>query len=117
MIAKIIELREEIVNSLPVDYYKYLLQGLFAGDGSIELTKKKTIREINFTNCEEDIRHMMGKLLDVFNIKYKNDVNKKEIRIYGYDNFRKINQLDIFKFHPERNEKFRIGLENAKTLK
>jgi hypothetical protein len=117
MVSKLIELREEIVNGLPVDYYKYLLQGLFAGDGSIELTKKKTIKEINFTNCEENIRQMMGKLLDTFNIRYKNDVNKKEIRIYGYDNFRKINQLNIFKFHPERDEKFKIGLENAKTLK
>jgi len=109
-ISELLKLTPKIIKNIPKEQYKYLLQGLFAGDGSIELTKKKTIREINFTNTSKEMRNIVSDLLKKLNINHKIDEKKNQVRIYGYENFKKLYELDLFKYHSKRNEKFMLGM-------
>jgi hypothetical protein len=106
-----------ILSRVPRKDLKYFLQGAFAGDGYVGLTKKGTIHEINFTSKDVTSLNLVAKVLSVCGIRWHKDSKKYQIRVYGYENFVRLANMDIFHCHSARHRRFERGLrEMAQKL-
>ena len=115
IVEKLLELIPGILNNSNREQKIAFLQGCFAAEGSVELAKTGSLRDLTFTSTKREERSLVRKLL--FDLKIETHENEKwySVKIHGYNNLKKLTEIDIFKFHPIRREKMLRGFEILKT--
>jgi hypothetical protein len=99
-----------LLRFVPRTDLRFFLQGAFAGDGYVGLTRKGTVQEVNFTSKDPVTFNLVAKLLSLSGVRYHKDHGKYQIRVFGYENFLRLRQLDIFSCHMARRARFETGL-------
>lgn len=96
------------------DILKGFLRGLAAAEGSVTLTKLNSLSKIGFAYDphSEDLK-FYKKILDNLEI-IPGKVHGNELLIYGINNFKIFNKMDLFKMHEKRKKKFDLGYKNHK---
>lgn len=93
------------------------LQGAFAAEGSVEAAKSGSVRTVSYTSTRSDERGLIKNLLEKLGIVVHEYKKGFSLRIHGFENLRRLVEIEIFKYHPIRNEKLTVGfrkLENSK---
>lgn len=90
------------------------LRGLATAEGWVDLTKKKSLSRIGlaFNPHSEDLE-LYKKLLNNLNINFGKRHNNG-LPITGINNFKILYELELFKMHKKRNDKFLLGYKNHK---
>ena len=112
LINNLLDIIPGILKESSLKNIQYFLQGLFAAEGSVDLAKTSSVRTVSYCSVKDNERLLIKKLLNRFDICSTNVKERKEIRIFGFDNFKILKKLDIFKYHPERKSKLERGLKN-----
>ena len=106
-----------IINPKNINEMKILngfLRGLAAAEGSITLTKLKSLSKIGLSfDPHSDELELYKKILKNIGVKY-GGTKGNELYIYGIKNFKILNNIDLFKMHHRRREKFLLGYKNHK---
>lgn len=116
VIERLLKKVKFILNNIPDYLAIYFLRGAFAGEGSVGMVKN-TVRSISYTSIKDNERKIISKLLKKFNVISHEDKANFQIRFFGFSNLDKLNNLDIFKYHPERRRKLGVGIANLKQSK
>lgn len=111
---------------------KYFLQGLFAAEGSVNLSPQNRLDNISLGVKEEKLCKEYRKMLEFLDISPGGrvaPVSKEEAEekgwnrgtggyfvIQGTSNFRKLLNTNIWDLYPKKNIEMLIGLDNRKTL-
>jgi hypothetical protein len=94
----------------------FLLQGLYAAEGSVDLRKSGSLREIKFTSLRAEDRLLVINLLLEKEILSHENATRGEVRIFGYENFKRMREVDIFKFHSRRRNKMNLGINSFQKV-
>lgn len=90
------------------------LRGLLAAEGAIFLNKNKSVVKIGISfDPHSDELAIYKSLLTNLNISF-GKTHANELLIYSHSNFKKLYELNAFKMHDKRNQKFIRGFENHK---
>ena len=89
----------------------YFLQGLFAGEGSVCLRKNMSLANVDYTSKKPEERNIVQNLLKEIGVDSIKDDKWYRVRIYGFKNLKKLVDIDMFKYHPERKKKMLNGFE------
>jgi len=111
LIEKLLDLTPKLMHALPVQEVVPFLKGVFAAEGSVQIASSGSLREVRYTSTREDERELVKELLESLGIKVQEYKKGFDLRIHGFKNLLKLVQLDIFKYHPERNQKMKEGFE------
>jgi hypothetical protein len=114
-IENLIKLTPTIIKKLPAKEITSFLRGLFAAEGSVGLAKTGSVNEINFTSTREDERELVKFILEKLEITSHDSKKRYALRIFGFDNFKRLANIDIFEYHPERRLKFKKGFDRLKA--
>ena len=114
LVQKLLGIVPDILNASTKKGRICFLQGLFAGEGSVFLSKRKSVASVDYTSKKPEERYIVQDLLKEIGISSVNDDKYYRIRMYGYNNFRKLVDIDIFKYHPDRKNKLITGFERLK---
>lgn len=96
---------------------KGFLRGLAAAEGSVTLTKLKSLAKISMSfDPHSDELNLYKKILGNIDLKY-GGTKGNELYIYGIRNFKIMEDLDLFKMHEQRREKFILGYKNHRFSK
>jgi len=111
---------------------KYFLQGLFAAEGSVNLSPQNRLNNISLGVKEEKLCKEYRKMLELLDISpggRVEPVSKKKAQekgwsrgtggyfmIQGTPNFRKLLKAGVWELYPKKNIEMLIGLDNRKTL-
>lgn len=88
------------------------LRGLLAAEGSVYLNKHNSICKIGIAyNPRSRELNLCKKLLKNLGINF-GKTHGNELLIYAWPNFKKLYEIDAFKMHKARNEKFIMGFKN-----
>lgn len=110
----ILEILSKIKLNLARKETKYYLQGIFAGEGSIKLTKFKSIDNVNVGAGERVEQDFYANCLKTLNII--SSLEKNCVKIHNLKHFLKIYKYRLFELHPKRNRKFLNGLKKFKQI-
>jgi len=93
---------------------KGFLRGLAAAEGWVDLTKKKSLSRVGlaFNPHSKDLE-LYKRLLNNLNISFGKRHNNG-LPITGINNFKILHELELFKIHKKRNDKFLLGYKNHK---
>lgn len=87
-----------------------------AAEGGIYLNKYGSLSKISLSfDPHSDELSFYKKILGNLKITYGKD-HGNELLIYGKENFKILKELDLFKMHKKRKEKFLLGYKNHKFL-
>lgn len=117
LIRKIIGFIPVIIKNVSREHVVSFLQGAFAAEGSVGLAKSGTLREIRYTSTRNGERRFIKNLLEKLGLvvhDYKEDF---DLRIFGFDNLRKLVEIDIFRYHPIRKKKLLVGFRKLEIFK
>ena len=90
------------------------LRGLAAAEGSVSLTKKYSLSRISLSfDPHSDEINLYRKILSNIGVE-PGGKKGNELFIYGINNFKLFNNIDLFKMHNTRKEKFNKGYKNHK---
>lgn len=115
LVQQLLELVPDILDNSSKRGKICFLQGLFAGEGSVFLNKRKSVASVDYTSKKPEERYIVQDLLKEIGISSVNDDKYYRIRMYGYDNFKKLVDIDIFKYHSDRKDKLLTGFERLKS--
>lgn len=110
-IQNLLKLIPDILNRLSRIEKTYFLQGLFAGEGSVYLRSNKSLASVDYSSKKPEERNIIQNLLKEIGIDSIKDDKWYRVRIYGFKNLKKLVDIDIFKYHPERKKKMLNGFE------
>ncbi len=107
-----------IVQSPKNKYEKQILVGFIRGLAAAEacpiLTKLGALSKVAFSfNPHNDSLNFYKEMLKNIGVNYAG-AHGNELYIYGIKNFKIFNQINLFKFHKSRKEKFDFGYKNHK---
>ena len=95
----------------PIGHY---LQGLFAGEASVHLTKYGSINDVNIGAMPLKEKEFYVRCLRILGIT--STIESNCIRIHNLENLMKIYANDLLNLHPIRKKKFLTGLVNFKQI-
>jgi len=96
---------------------KGFIRGLLAAEGGIYLNKNGSVVKIGISyDPHSDELELYKKLLQNLNINY-GGTKGNEFYVYGYNNIKKLYEIDAFKMHKSRNQKFVNGILNHRFFK
>jgi len=98
-----------IVKNLSKKKIVPFLKGFFAAEGSVGIAKTGSVNEINFTSTRANEREMIKKLLNKIGIVTHNYNRRFEVRVFGFNNIKKLVHMKIFQYHPDRDIKLNQG--------
>lgn len=110
-IENLIRSTSKVMKALSNEQITYFLKGLFAAEGSVGLAKTGSVNEINFTSTRKEERTLVKLLLTKLDISSHEYDDRFEIRIFGFNNLKKLKDADIFEYHPERKSKLENGFD------
>lgn len=101
------------------DHYWAFLRGWAAADGSIhKKPNTKTIDSFQIAIKRESKQQLANRILIKLGFRYNIPKNNRGcIRISGFDNFLKLLEFDIFRFHKDRDNRFRRYLKRSRNVK
>jgi hypothetical protein len=109
LMAGLINQVELIVKNLSKKKIVPFLKGFFAAEGSVGLAKSGAVNEINFTSTRKDERDMVRLLLNKLDIIAHDYEKRFSVRVFGFNNIRKLVDFRIFEYHPDRDIKLNQG--------
>ena len=97
---------------------KSYLRGLFAAEGSVSIRKNSgIIRYVKISASSEERRLFIRRCLRKIGIiPVKDELTKgsEAVKVGGFHNYQKLEEFNILKLHPEKQQKFIKGLGNYK---
>ena len=117
LIQRLIDKTLDILTSIPPNRAIPFLQGAFAAEGSVETAKSGSVNTVSYTSTRGDERELIKKLLEKFGIVVHEYKKGFSLRIHGYENLKKLVEINLFKYHPIRNEKLIIGFKSLEKFK
>lgn len=109
-----LEFLEKIKQFLVPEPVRYYLQGLFAGEASVHLTKSGSINDVNVGAMPLEEKQFYTECLKVLGIT--STIEQNCLRIHNLKNLIKIYSNDLLAIHPVRKKKFLEGLVNFKHI-
>jgi hypothetical protein len=104
-------------NDIQKEILKAFLRGLAAAEGSVILNNYNSLSKISFSFDSNSDELELYKLL-LYNLNVNCGGTKgNELYIYGINNFNLFNEIDLFKFHNSRKNKFLYGYNNHKSIR
>ena len=117
LIQRLMEVIPSITKSIPSKQTIPFLQGVFAAEGSVELARSGSLREVRYTSTRDEERELIKNLLEKLGIAVHEYKNGFELRVHGFENLKKLIEADIFRYHPLRNQKMKEGFDKLKLSK
>lgn len=117
LIKRLIDAIPVIMTRIPNKQTIPFLQGAFAAEGSVEIAKSGSVREIRYTSTRRNERELIKKLLGKSGIVVHEYKKGFELRIHGFKNLKKLFEIEIFKYHPIRNERLIAGFKKLENFK
>ncbi len=115
VLKNIIDIVKKPKNKTEKSILQGFVRGLAAAEGSVYL-RKGVLNRISLSfNQKTDDLEFYKKLLTNLGVTYGKH-KRNELYIYGAKNFTILNELDIFKMHKKRKQKFLMGYTNHKFL-
>jgi|GEM_PF-3110714 len=115
LIENLIELTPLLMKETSKSQIVHFLRGAFAAEGSVELAKSGSLREVRYTSTREDERQMIRDLLERLGICVHEYKKGFELRVHGFKNLKTLLEIEIFKYHPIRNDKMLKGFRNLES--
>jgi len=85
-------------------FYPFLLQGFFAGEGSLKFHFKSKSRALRISQGKPNL--LIENILNSIRITFDYDQQKRNYEITGRNNLEKLKSLDISMMHSEKHKKF-----------
>jgi len=116
VLNKFIEVTKNPKNEVERKILVGFLRGLLAAEGSVIL-EKGSLRKIGiaFNPHSGDVK-FYKRILENLGISW-NCVHGNELIIHKFENFKKLFEMDAFKMHKKRNDKFLLVFRNHKYFK
>jgi len=114
VLNKILKIIQDPENPVEIKILKGFLRGLAAAEGSVSLNKHKSLSRItlSFDPHSEELE-LYKRILNNLGIVSER-VHGNELQIQKISNFRILKELEIFKMHEKRANKFSLGYANHK---
>ena len=109
---KLIDSVPVILYDLPKEMCISFLHGVFAAEGSVSLARSGSLRDVRYTSKRDDERLLIKNLLEKLDIEVHEYKKGFDLRVHGFENLRKLYEINIFKYHPLRDEKLKKGFIN-----
>ncbi len=114
LLKKIIEIIEHPKSSLEVKMLKGFLRGLAAAEGSASLNKYNSLSRFTLSfDPHSNEAEFYKRLLNNLGI-IPGRIHNNELQIQKMSNFRILREMEIFKMHEKRANKFSLGYANHK---
>lgn len=115
-INNLVNLTPQLIGKLSKENIAYFLKGLFAAEGSVGLSKSGSVNEISYTSTRKDERMLVKSLLEEQGIEVHNNDKRFALRIHGFRNLKRLTEMDIFEYHPERSLKLKQGFSQLNSF-
>jgi len=96
------------------EYYQYILQGFFAGEGNVKHLPNHHHRSIRIS--QKDPNEFVERILDYFDITYVFKPENRMYDIYNQYNFNRLNEIGIANLHPVKKEQFKVFKKPQKEI-
>lgn len=116
-IAGLLGQTDLIVRNLSKENTTPFLRGVFAAEGSVSIANSGSLRDVRYTSKRDEERDLIRILLGKLGIIVHEYKKGFELRIYGFENLKKLIEADIFRYHPLRNRKLKEGFDRLKLSK
>jgi len=107
-----------ILKLLPQRELIYFLQGAFAGEGSVNITKTGTVNMVRYTSTNIEERNMIKNILNKLRLNVHESNTKSnarhDISVMGFFDIKKMFEIDIFRYHPLRKQKLLEGFSKLR---
>jgi len=111
----------EIIEKLSLknkQYASWFLRGIMAADGSATLQKYKSLRIVELALENDHEKYLYTKIFERLCIGIKDySLSSRKLGVSGWDDFFKLAQINVFKLHDIKRDKFLVGLSNHKQTR
>ncbi|MCK4327497.1 MAG: hypothetical protein KAW41_03400 [Candidatus Diapherotrites archaeon] len=95
------------------EYYGYILQGFFAGEGNIHYSLKHHHRRS--VRISQGIPNpLIERMLDYFGLSYRFTPSNRMYSIFGLNNLRTVDRIGLTLLHKDKREKFKEMMSTVK---
>jgi hypothetical protein len=93
------------------------LRGLFAAEGSVEISKDGRLLEVRLAAKKLKDRKLYKKICEVAGLQASCEIKHHHVRVHNLTNFFKCLEYDIFKLHAKKKENFILQLKKFVTVR
>jgi hypothetical protein len=111
LVNNLLKFIPKILKNLSQQQSIWFLQGAYAGEGSVNITKTGSLNMIRYTSTNVLERGLIRDSLKNLGANVHESFKRYDLSVMGYKNLEKLIFLDIFRYHPLRKKKLINGFK------